>query len=233
MTRSRSDAQAWARKQIKDRDQDWLGMCQKFVRTAFDVGGGFGSAIAQWNGAKKKHGQTDLSKIPLYVPIFWKGGKHGHVAIYIGNGMCISTDGKRNGWPDIVTVKSLSRKWNYTFLGWTEDLNGTQVYFPEKEKPAGLQRVGAQTVKGFMNLYKLEQDFKKSWENPSNPNKAVLASAVAKGRGDVSEDQVRRTKFTLEGDYKWLLKNEPGKTKTHRGYINVISYLDWLLRNVF
>lgn len=133
MVRDTRDAIVWARSQITSRSQDWTGWCQKFVRSSFGVGGGFASAIAQWEGARYPHWTTDPNSAPRGAPVFWAGGKFGHVALSLGDGRCISTDAKRRGWPDIVTIDSISRNWGYEFLGWTEDMNGVRVYTPPKK----------------------------------------------------------------------------------------------------
>lgn len=227
--RSGVEAYGWARRQISERDRNWKGLCQMFVRSAFGVGGGFGSAITQWNGAKKKHPTKSTDKIPLFVPIFWRGGKYGHVALYIGNGRCISTDAKRSGWPDIVTVNSITRSWGYEFLGWTEDLNGHQVYDP-KTPPAGSvpERVGGDTIRGIIDLYKLEQHYKELCKRPSNPEKTRVGKELEKKRAMIDLAYARRIKHTVDADLVWLKKER--RTKTLKTYEPLAGYVDWLVR---
>lgn len=146
MAKSAADAIKWGRAQIVDRARDWTGWCLVFTRMCFGVGSMYPSAITAWEGAKKKH-PVKSSEVPRGVPIFWRGGKHGHVAISLGNGRCISTDAQRRGWPDIVQIDSISQAWGYEFLGWTEDLNGVTVYTaPEKRTPNITAALNARTT---------------------------------------------------------------------------------------
>jgi hypothetical protein len=159
MARNAKDAIAWGRAQITDRSRDWTGWCLVFVRSCFGVGAVFPSAIAAWDNAKKKH-HDPSSKVPRGVPIFWRGGKHGHVALSLG----ISTDARRRGWPDVVTIDSISQSWGYEFLGWTEDINGVAVYTPPaKRTPNITQALSARTVaKRIEALQKVEENGNKT-----------------------------------------------------------------------
>lgn len=121
-------ALAWARDQIAQSSQDWTAMCLKFTRTAYGLPAVFPSAKAAWQGAELKHETTDAGSIPAGVPVFWRVGEFWHVAPSAGAGLCISTDAKRRGKPDLVTIDSISQAWGATLLGWTEDLNGTTVW---------------------------------------------------------------------------------------------------------
>lgn len=131
--RSPEEAIDWARAQVEKRSRDWTGYCQMFVRTSFGVGMGFSSAIAQWHGADKKHPTSDPLKVPRGVPVFWEGGNYGHVALSLGNGRCVSTDARRLGWPDVVTIDSITKAWGYKLVGWAEDMNHTTVWVDKSE----------------------------------------------------------------------------------------------------
>lgn len=116
-----------------------VGYCLKYVRTCFGIASKYPSAINAWNNAKHRHGPT--SAIPYGVPVFFKGGKYGHVALSLGKNaqgvdMCRSTDYPRAGVVGEVPIRTLAANWNYPYIGWTEDLNGVRVYTPPPTKPA-------------------------------------------------------------------------------------------------
>lgn len=116
----------WAGSRIGD--EGWYGLCQKFVRMALGAGPGFGSAIAAWNGAKYRHGIANKTAVPAGVPVYWGGGKYGHVALSTGQGRIISTDYPKAGFIGTGTISSLTSAWHKPLLGWTEDINGKRVY---------------------------------------------------------------------------------------------------------
>ncbi len=105
-----------------------MALCEKFVRTAFNVGPGYGSAIEAWGGAKYRHGIANTASVPAGVPVYWAGGKYGHVALSTGGGRIISTDFPDSGKIGVGTIAGLTSKWNKQLLGWTEDINGTRIY---------------------------------------------------------------------------------------------------------
>lgn len=111
---------------------DGEGMCLQQVRECFGVAGGTPDAITAWEQAKHKHPETDVTKIPRNVPVFWSGGSHGHghIAIATGDARCWSTDIMRAGYFDRVSLAEIHAKWGLTLLGWTEDLNGVRVWSP-------------------------------------------------------------------------------------------------------
>lgn len=123
-------ALAWARDQIARPSQDWTQLCLAFTRTAYGLPPVYRSARAAWEAAELKHPTTDADSIPAGVPVFWKIGEFWHVAPSAGGGLCISTDVRRRGKPDLVAIDSVSSTWGATLLGWSEDLNGVTVWKP-------------------------------------------------------------------------------------------------------
>lgn len=112
------------------------GMCLREVRECFGVGPGAEDAAEAWASAQKKHRTTSPGKFPRAVPVFWTGGSHGHghIALASGyDGMCWSTDIRRPGWFDHVPIEEIHNKWGLTLVGWSEDLNGVQVYKGDKK----------------------------------------------------------------------------------------------------
>jgi len=116
----------WASNRLGDGG--WLAKCQKFVRMAFGAPGGFGSAIAAWNGAKGRHKMSSGSQAPAGVPVYWSGGRYGHVALSTGGGRMISTDYPTSNRVGTGSIDDLTRKWGKNLLGWTEDINGKKIY---------------------------------------------------------------------------------------------------------
>jgi hypothetical protein len=105
-----------------------VGHCQIFAHTAAGIGNGAPSAIAAWSAAKYKHA-GDMSP-PVGAFVFWSGGSagFGHVAISNGGGMVWSTDVKRAGKVDMVSLAWFRQHWpGIHYVGWTEDNNGVRV----------------------------------------------------------------------------------------------------------
>jgi hypothetical protein len=106
------------------------GMCLAFVRTAYGVDPHFASAAAAWQGAQSKHRVKTGMQVPRGAPVYWTGGSQGfgHVAIGTGNGQCWSSDAGGSGQTAKVGIDELTERWGLTLQGWSEDLNGVQVY---------------------------------------------------------------------------------------------------------
>lgn len=103
----------------------WHGLCLKFARTMLGIGPRYSSAIAAWNGAAgHHHGDADPAG---GVPVFWRVGRYGHVAISAGGGWCWSTDIKRRGQVDKVPIGYISKHWGAHYLGWSDQLNGVDL----------------------------------------------------------------------------------------------------------
>jgi hypothetical protein len=124
-----------------------VGMCLAFVRTAYGVGPHFASATAAWQGAESRHRVDTGMLVPRGAPVFWTGGSQGfgHVAIGTGNGNCWSSDAGGSGRTAKVRIDELTDRWGLTLQGWTEDLNGVQVYDAggggkDKKKAGGAER---------------------------------------------------------------------------------------------
>lgn len=130
--RAGAQAGAWARRQITDPSRDWYRYCLMFVRMCFGVAMREPDAGKAWDAAEHKHVTSDAGSIPAWVPVFWElPGVADHVALSIGAGKCISTDVRRRGRVDVVTIDSITTNWGAQLLGWTEDLNGVRVWTPQ------------------------------------------------------------------------------------------------------
>lgn len=101
------------------------GMCLQWVRgPCWDIPSHFGSAIEAWNGARHKH-PGDRNP-PLGAALFYRGGNYGHVVIARADDMR-STDCPTTGRVSAAAIDWPERAWGFTYLGWTEDLNGVML----------------------------------------------------------------------------------------------------------
>jgi hypothetical protein len=94
--------------------QDW---CQAPHRYA--------GAWIQWENATHKHPGDPHP--PTGVPVYFSGGKWGHIALSLGGGMCRSTDAGGRG---VVADRPLSwfaSAWGRPYAGWSEDVGGVII----------------------------------------------------------------------------------------------------------
>lgn len=122
----RTNAINAASAEIIDGTTNWRGMCLKFVRTTLGIPSRDPSAIVAWrrtHPADRHGGKTP----PPGVPVFWKVGQYGHVALSAGRGRVYSTDIVRSGRVDLVAIDTITKRWGAEYLGWTETLNGQRV----------------------------------------------------------------------------------------------------------
>lgn len=107
-------------------DGGWEGLCLKWVRSCFDIPARYPSAIVAWNHVARedRHGGK---RPPAGVPVFWAIGKYGHIALSDGDGRVWSTDIRRRGKVDRVTIDYVNNHWGARYLGWSETLNGKRV----------------------------------------------------------------------------------------------------------
>lgn len=100
------------------------GFCARWVQICF-AGPWIGtSAIDAWRRARMKRYTWPP---PAGVPVYWSGGRYGHVAISTGGGRCRSTDWPSRGRVSETYISSLSRSWGYRYLGWSADVNGQGI----------------------------------------------------------------------------------------------------------
>lgn len=152
--RIREDAVTWAQSQHVAPSRDWTGQCLGFVRSCFGAGAYLHDAYEAWRLAKYKH---TTGTPPAGVPVFWKGGSkgYGHIALSAGGGYVWSTDVKRRGQVDKVSIGAIARAWNQRYLGWTEDVNGIRVYTHVVTRPAPAVARPANAPVDFVSLNNL------------------------------------------------------------------------------
>lgn len=111
-----------------------VGYCLRFVRAeAWQIGGLYASAIDAWHGARHRH-PGDRNP-PLGAPLFYSGGRYGHIVIATkpGVGQMRSTDCRTRGAVSEALIDWPVKTWGQTYLGWTEDLNGVTLPLGEED----------------------------------------------------------------------------------------------------
>lgn len=120
--RTGQEAAAFFKRKVTNR----VGMCLYECQEAFPTNHWYPSAISQWQNAKRKHTNK---KAPVGAPMYYRGGKYGHVVLYVGDGMVRSTDAGGSGKMATVPIEWFQRAWGYEYLGWSEDLGGKMIDF--------------------------------------------------------------------------------------------------------
>lgn len=119
--RTASEAVRFARRFTRYRS----GYCLNYVQTMLAAPWSGPSAIYAWQHAKDKH-RADKHP-PPGVPVFWSGGRYGHIAISVGGGRVRSTDWPSSGRVGEVPIETLSRAWHKHYEGWSTDLGGRTI----------------------------------------------------------------------------------------------------------
>lgn len=115
---------AWAMSQINAPSGTWHNWCLKFVSEAY--GRPFGSYMSAFEAATalQRAGKmylTDVDSIPRGAILWWDGtavgNPAGHVAVYVGNRMILTTDATP-GQVGILSWEAVAM-WHQRFLGYT------------------------------------------------------------------------------------------------------------------
>ena len=194
-------AMDWARSQKRKSPS---GMCQQFTRMAFNVGSGFPSASAAWNGSKKRHPTNNPMDVPPGVPVYFLGGSkgYGHAAVSLGNGLVRSTD-----WPSrynvgTARISDIQRSWGQQFVGWTEDINGVTVW--KKPEPKAPKTPNITTALRTKDPEKRRQALRAISRSGSNDRVKDAAEKYLKALGD---------RETINGRIKELRERRDGAKK--------------------
>jgi surface antigen len=111
-----------------------VGYCLYNVQEWYKSPHVYASAISQWNNipASKKHINDKLP--PNGVPVFFKGGNFGHIAVATGTKQnIVTTDYPNKGYVNISTIDKICSAWGYTYLGWSEIISkDTDIYTKAK-----------------------------------------------------------------------------------------------------
>ncbi len=102
------------------------GMCCNFVWNCIAAPHSFGlaDANAAWNRATQRRSGTAA---PAGAPVYWAGGKHGHIALSVGGGRVRSTDWPRKGQVGEVGIEEMTRAWRLAYRGWSADFAGAAI----------------------------------------------------------------------------------------------------------
>lgn len=175
-----------AAKAFKNQNTNRVGLCLWEVQAAFQAPHMYPSAWSQWQNARKKH--TGRKDIPIGAPVYFQGGQHGHIAIYVGGGMVRSTDAGGAGRMATVPLDWFRSAWGYPYAGWSADLGGQNIDFDttrqvhvKKLKPGvdnsdSVMLLRRRLIKrGFLKV-----DKPLSEDRPGNKYTAAVGQAVAK-----------------------------------------------------
>jgi len=127
LPRNAREAAQWAIQQVKSGSSGWNNYCERFTETAWGKPGRYKSALAGWEAAKKEGRAYQGKTPPPGAMVYWGGGEYGHAAVSIGGGKIVSTDIKRKGKADIVTIDYLTKQWSKPYLGWADPDKGTKL----------------------------------------------------------------------------------------------------------
>lgn len=129
--RTPGEALAAARQISRGNVYVGVGYCHKTVRGYYGVGPVWPDAETGWEQADQRHPDTDPTKAPRGVPVWWVNGRYGHVALSAGGGMCWTTDYRRPGFVDLAPIAALARWCGGRYVGWSEDINEVDVWDPK------------------------------------------------------------------------------------------------------
>jgi hypothetical protein len=147
--RTTKEALAFARRQHDNPTQDWTGLCQMFVRSAYGVGSGFGSARAQWLGCdpEDRHPGGHVADAPLGSLLCFAGGSQGYGHIELaardfasGAPGAWSNDLIRTGRIHKVHRAAPVTKWGQSYSGWITAVNDVDLRMPQNQVYAGIRR---------------------------------------------------------------------------------------------
>lgn len=175
-----------AAKAFKRKVTNRVNMCLWECQEIYPTHHWYPSAISQWHNAKHKH--TSKRNIPIGAPIYYRGGKHGHVVLYVGDGMVRSTDAGGRGRMATVPIEWFQKAWGYVYEGWSEDLGGKMIEF-DKTKTVYVNRLrpGVDDSDSVKHLRRalIKRGFLKvkeplSVDRPGNKYTPAVEKAVAK-----------------------------------------------------
>jgi hypothetical protein len=108
-----------------------VGYCLKAIRSLFLVDALWPDAETACENLQHLHRETDPNNIPWGVPIWWVNGRHGHVAMSLGKGRCLTTDYVKTGYLGVAQTDRLASWCGGRLVGWSEDINGVVVWRPK------------------------------------------------------------------------------------------------------
>lgn len=112
-----------------------VGYCLRTIRSLYGVPARDPDATTAWEQTTQKHLETDPDGIPWGVPVWWTNAGFGHVAMSLGRGRCLTTDYAESGRLCVAPIAALGAWCRGTLVGWSEDINGVDVWNAPKAKP--------------------------------------------------------------------------------------------------
>lgn len=107
------------------------GLCLKVTRGWLGIPAHYYDAATAWANAVHKH-PGDRTP-PPGAPVFYAGGKHGHIALALGSDQIRTTDAPSAGRVSTQSLAWPEEHWGLTYLGWTEDLNTQTLPYLEDD----------------------------------------------------------------------------------------------------
>ena len=103
-----------------------IGYCCNFVWNCIAAPHSFGlaDANAAWTRSTQRRGGTNA---PAGAPVYWAGGKHGHIALSVGGGKVRSTDWPSKGKVGEVGIERMTQAWGLKYRGWSTDFAGAPI----------------------------------------------------------------------------------------------------------
>lgn len=112
------------------------GWCLWFAQEVWQVPHQFPTAWKAWQATQFKHETRELPD--ACVPVWFdhwgtygdppRYGQYGHVVTYFPNRGFLSSPGRNYGQEWLATIEAVERRFNSTFVGWSEDMQpGVQV----------------------------------------------------------------------------------------------------------
>lgn len=142
--RSLDEVFRWYHHEREHPSRSWKGLCQMSVRMAWGLPAVYGSAWAQWLGAKAAgdaHGiGGNVTDAPLGAALCYKGsGPYGHIvtaSARLGDTpACWSNDLIRDGKLDRASRTLPTSKWGQKYLGWIDAVSGYELNLKKTSEP--------------------------------------------------------------------------------------------------
>lgn len=127
LVRTAQGAVKWAWGEVKENDDQYEGLCLRFVRSCFNVDALWPSAIVNWTEAPRKWRTSDPMDVPRGHAVHWRIGEFGHIALGVGDGKCISTDIRDPGQANLCRIDRIGEAWGAQLLGYVKVVNGEEA----------------------------------------------------------------------------------------------------------
>ncbi|MFD6891821.1 peptidase M23 [Streptomyces sp. NPDC059957] len=125
--RTTAEAIEWAKSQPALNEKRWWQRCLEFAARVHGWNAaGVGSAITHYRVMPEHMKHPGSRDVPPGALMYWETGNiHGHVSVYLGDGMIISNDVHRPGYVDVMPASDVESKWGAKYVGWAPP------YFPK------------------------------------------------------------------------------------------------------